>query len=691
MSTCVDIMLGESILTIRSPPGTGKTGTIISLVGALLTPVLQAAAPQPSRLIQGQRGEAPPPPKKLLVCAPSNAAVDELVMRLKKGVKTTPGVHKSLNVVRLGRSDAVNNAVLDNTLDELVAKKLDTSGGGQGPNIREQVQKAMSEHQEVSKQLREAFDQLHAGTTNGEALQKLNESITQLKSKKQSLSNMIEDGRDKESKQSRNAELSRKRAQQEVLDQAHVICATLSGSGHDMFQSLNIEFETVIIDEAAQCVELSALIPLKYGCAKCILVGDPKQLPPTVLSKQAAKFQYEQSLFVRMQTNRPKDVHLLDTQYRMHPAISAFPSSTFYDARLLDGPDMGPMRRRPWHANGMLGPYRFFDVQGQHQAAPKGHSLINLAEIKAAMTLYTYLTQTFISGSELRGKIGIITPYKSQLRELKDRFSAKFGGSVLDAVDFNTTDAFQGREAEIIIFSCVRASPAGGIGFLQDIRRMNVGLTRAKSSLWVLGNSDSLSRGEFWKKLIDDARARGLHSEGEVGQLLKRAPKVDVNFDPMWAANAGNSSVKKEGESPVNSSGATKVAGDEKPEMRRASESEAGEPASVKNEHGKRGLKMEDSDTDMVDAPEIPQPHRHLKKEPGKEVKRETKSPSVGSNPGAAPVKEKKPSPPSASASNGRPTPPGSNNGNPPVKKNPLPPRKKQKANPFMPQQPRRK
>ena len=252
---------------------------------------------------------------------------------------------------------------------------------------------------------------------------------------------------------------------------------------------------------------MSALIPLKYGCSKCILVGDPKQLPPTVFSREAARFQYEQSLFVRMQTNHPDTVHLLDTQYRMHPEISIFPSNTFYDGRLRDGPDMKSLRQQPWHANELLGPYRFFDVSGQHQSDTKGHSLINRAEINIAIALVRRVLNDF-HDVNFKGKIGIITPYKSQLRELKRSFIDKYGNSVTDFIEFNTTDAFQGRESEIIIFSCVRAQTSGSVGFLADIRRMNVGLTRAKSSLWVLGNSETLMRGEFWRKLIEDAKKR---------------------------------------------------------------------------------------------------------------------------------------------------------------------------------------
>ena len=386
-----------------------------------------------------------------------------------------------------------------------------------------------------------------------------------------------------------------------------------------MFQSLNIEFETVVVDEAAQCVEMSALIPLKYGCAKCILVGDPKQLPPTVFSKVAARFQYEQSLFVRMQGNHPDDVHLLDTQYRMHPEISVFPSQTFYDGRLLDGDDMAALRDRPWHASSLLGPYRFFDVQGQHQAAPKGHSLINIAEIDVALQLFHRLTSDFNS-VDFKGKIGIITPYKSQLRELKDRFSRKYGQSIFDAVEFNTTDAFQGRESEVIIFSCVRASPTGGIGFLQDIRRMNVGLTRAKSSLWVLGNSQSLVRGEFWRKLVEDAQSRDRYTEGNVMAMLQKpssafprkggAPKLSkppmkAPSDPTQNPNPGQ--IKQENRiQPVGLHMNVKPVN----VTRQASSPSNGlisvkqEPVELANENGKRkGFFSSDEDVDMKDAP----------------------------------------------------------------------------------------
>jgi senataxin len=483
-------------------------------------------------------------PKKLLVCAPSNAAVDELVLRFKKGIKTLNGEERKINIVRLGRGDAINAHVQDVTLEVLVNKKMGVNNGKE--NDQEATRKIFQQHKEVSEQLRQVRDQLDSGAVKGPDASKLQDDMNALRRAKALLGTKIDNAKDNERLASRNADLNRRRAQEQVLGEAHVICATLSGSGHDMFQGLSIEFETVIVDEAAQCVEMSALIPLKYGCSKCILVGDPKQLPPTVFSKEAARFQYEQSLFVRMQKNHPKDVHLLDTQYRMHPEISLFPSQTFYDGKLLDGGDMAGQRKQPWHQSLLLGPYRFFDVQGQHSAAPKGHSLINVAEINIAMALYKRLTSDYGRDCDFRGKVGIITPYKSQLRELKNRFTQEYGPTITEEVEFNTTDAFQGRESEIIIFSCVRASPAGGIGFLQDIRRMNVGLTRAKSSLWVLGNSQSLVRGEFWRKLVEDAKRRDRYTDGNLPNMLSKHSSAYPAPAVAYAMPSRPSQIKQE-------------------------------------------------------------------------------------------------------------------------------------------------
>ncbi|KIW09450.1 uncharacterized protein PV09_00330 [Verruconis gallopava] len=549
----------DAFTLIQGPPGSGKTKTIIATVGALLTDALKDRSTAVTR--PGMANGAAPvrtTSKKLLVCAPSNAAVDELVLRFKEGIKLSSGQEKKINVVRLGRSEKINPQVLEVTLEELVTARLNKAAGF-SENQRMETKKLMDEHQDVSRKLNEAYDKRDSAAGKGANASAIEEEINMYRRRKKELSLLIDQAKDKEQNTVRQNDLEKKRIEQQILDEAHILCATLSASGHERFQNLSLEFETVIVDEAAQCTELQALIPLKYGCSKCILVGDPKQLPPTTFMDAKLNFQYEQSLFVRMQNNSPEDVHLLDTQYRMHPEISLFPSKCFYDSRLLDGPEMAKLRAKPWHKDPILGPYRFFDVQGQQSSGPRGSSLTNRMEIDAAMRLYEKLLAT-CSTYDFRGKIGIITPYKAQFNALKQRFQEEYGKGIVDTIEFNTTDAFQGRECEIIIFSCVRASE-GSIGFLNDYRRMNVGLTRAKCSLWVLGNTRSLVNGKDWRAMIEDAQARQRISPAkdiDLGQSITAAGSYRPIQTPISSLTCDDGDVKMGGYSGVNSSDASR-------------------------------------------------------------------------------------------------------------------------------------
>ncbi|KYK59906.1 hypothetical protein DCS_01040 [Drechmeria coniospora] len=519
----------DGFTLIQGPPGTGKTKTIIAMVGSLLSEQLSQASAgvpvsNPLRPATAPNANNQARPKKLLVCAPSNAAVDELVLRLKNGVKTRSGKMRNINVLRLGRSDAINAAVKDVTLDELVRVRLEGDNtADKAKTDREKLHQDAAKIKEELGLLRPLLE-VARGHEDRAEYSSLSRKFEELKRQQIHIGKMIDADKSSGNTMARERELRRRQVQQEILNSAQVLCATLSGSGHEMFRNLDVEFETVIIDEAAQCVELSALIPLKYGCCKCVLVGDPKQLPPTVLSQSAARFGYDQSLFVRMQQNHPDSVHLLDMQYRMHPEISMFPSREFYEGQLQDGQDMAKLRRQPWHNSELLGAYRFFDVEGVQERGRKGQSLVNVRELEVAMQLYATFSKDY-QHCDMSGKIGIITPYKAQLFELRNRFKARFGENITDMVEFNTTDAFQGRECEIIIFSCVRASSTGGIGFMTDIRRMNVGLTRAKSSLWILGDSRALVQGEFWRKLIEDAQNRGRYTKGNIVSMLRQPLK----------------------------------------------------------------------------------------------------------------------------------------------------------------------
>lgn len=533
----------DGFTLIQGPPGTGKTKTIVAMVGALMSQSLQQQAEQARARppAQGQKAPAAPPPKKkLLICAPSNAAVDELVLRLKQGVQPLNGPPQKVNVIRIGRSDAINDSVKDVMLDELVRKRMEGDDGEKNKllNDRDKLHQEAGKIKERLNAIRPQLDEAQK-IGNTESERALRREFDQLKRQQAHIGAKIDEDKESGNTVSRQNEINRRRFQQEIIDGAHILCATLSGSGHDMFRNINVEFETVIIDEAAQCIELSALIPLKYGASKCILVGDPDQLPPTVLSRSAQSFGYEQSLFVRMQKNHPKDVHLLDTQYRMHPEISVFPSKQFYASRLVDGPGMASIRDQPWHASTILGPYRFFDVKGVQTSESRGHSFINVPEINAAIRLYQRLKADYGKEHDFKGKIGVIATYKAQLNELKARFAHQFGDAIFEEIEFNTTDAFQGREREIIIFSCVRAKATGGIGFLGDIRRMNVGLTRAKSSLWVLGDSRALQQGEFWNRLIEDSKERDRYTSGDVMALFSKPTTRDrqaIRESQIWEA-----------------------------------------------------------------------------------------------------------------------------------------------------------
>ncbi|KAL7664706.1 UvrD-like helicase ATP-binding domain-containing protein [[Candida] zeylanoides] len=510
----------EGFSLIQGPPGTGKTKTILGIVGYYLSKKSPAGVIEIGDAPSGAKadtsaGTGP----KVLVCAPSNAAVDELVLRLRQGVRNLQGETFSPKVVRIGRSDAINAAVRDLTLEELVDKQLQARAASGStatdPAIREEHTKCVAERNALRQKL--ASPELKA-----EEVAAAEAQLRSVNKRKNELAKRLDEQRERVSIAYRTREIERRQAQAKILTEAQIICATLSGSAHDFLASLSMQFDQVIIDEACQCVELSAIIPLRYGCTQCIMVGDPNQLPPTVLSQRAASLNYEQSLFVRMQRAHPQSVYLLDVQYRMHPQISQFPSREFYHSRLHDGPGMLEANTRPWHSVFPLTPYRFFDVVGKHQQSAQTKSLYNHAEAEVVLEMVEELMRML---PKVSGVIGVISPYKEQIRTLKTLFRKKYGVGILNEIDFNTVDGYQGQEKEIIIMSCVRASPSGSVGFLSDVRRMNVALTRARTSLWILGNKDSLKRNKVWARLLEDAEGRGEVTQAYPGFLRRvKAP-----------------------------------------------------------------------------------------------------------------------------------------------------------------------
>ncbi|VFQ59069.1 unnamed protein product [Cuscuta campestris] len=292
-----------------------------------------------------------------------------------------------------------------------------------------------------------------------------------------------------------------------ILSEAVIVFSTLSFSGSPVFSKLNHGFDVVIIDEAAQAVEPSTLIPLSNGCKQVFLVGDPVQLPATVTSDVAKKFGYETSLFKRLQM-AGYPVQMLKTQYRMHPEIRSFPSREFYDDALEDGADIEVQTKRAWHKYRCFGPFCFFDIhEGKESKSTGSGSSMNVDEVEFVLVIYRKLVARY---QELKSssKFAIISPYRSQVNLIKQKFKEMFGVDSEHFVDVNSVDGFQGREKDVVIFSCVRASESGGIGFVQDFRRMNVALTRARSSVLVVGSASTLRRDKHWGNLITSAEER---------------------------------------------------------------------------------------------------------------------------------------------------------------------------------------
>ncbi|KAK0221815.1 SEN1 N terminal-domain-containing protein [Armillaria fumosa] len=495
----------EGFVLIQGPPGTGKTSTICGLIAASIS-----RRPRPI----AHPGRPPPLVPKILLCAPSNAAIDEIVYRLKEGYRGSQKTSSPIKIVRTGAINSISPTVKDVSLDALVDEKL---GGTVQPlkDMENQLAALQTELANIKEQRVLKQTELNSVSDNVARKHSLEGEIRELNNRRTAISHRLDSAKDQRRSDSRLMDTNRRRATDEVMAEVDVICTTLSGAGHrDMAQQ--ITFDMVIIDEAAQAIELSSLIPLKYRCTRCVMVGDPQQLPPTVLSTEATKYMYNQSLFVRLQRSRPEAVHLLSIQYRMHPEISRLPSRLFYDGRLLDGPSMDEKTFQPWHTSSRFGIYKFFNVVNSREEGTKGKSFKNSSEARVVRALYSRLIKQFKDKKDIR--VGIITPYRGQLLELGRLFEEEFGRDISNKVAFNTVDGFQGQEKDVIILSCVRAGPGvTSVGFLADVRRMNVALTRAKSSVFIVGHAPTLERSnKFWTQIIVDARERSCLIEADI-------------------------------------------------------------------------------------------------------------------------------------------------------------------------------
>jgi superfamily I DNA and/or RNA helicase len=423
-------LAAEDVAIIHGPPGTGKTTTVVELIRQAVS-----------------RGQ------KVLACAPSNLAVDNLLERL---------VRAGEKAIRLGHPARVLPELQEHTLDLLVDAHPDV----------------VLAH----KLLREA-----------RGLRDKAARYTRAKPPPGAKQQMRQEARELEA----DARRIESQIVEHLLDTAAVICATLTGLDSQMLADRT--FDLAVIDEAAQAVEPSCWIPLLRS-AKVVLAGDHCQLPPTIVSPQAAREGLAVSLPERLvQELGPGISRLLTVQYRMHAAIMGFSSAEFYDGslvadatvsgHLLDGlPGVASM---PLTTT----PLELIDTAGagyDEELEPDGESRRNPAEAELVARRVTALIEAGVTPRD----IAVIAPYAAQVRLLREQLS-------IAGLEIDTVDGFQGREKEAVVISLVRSNDKGEIGFLADTRRMNVALTRARRKLIVIGDSATLGGHKFYHRLLE--------------------------------------------------------------------------------------------------------------------------------------------------------------------------------------------
>ncbi|XP_028791064.1 helicase SEN1-like, partial [Neltuma alba] len=578
---------------IQGPPGTGKTRIIVAIVSGLLAypsemsctqnpsnenlssstrpkvsqGVAIARAWQDAALARQLSDDVQTASKyagncvrrRVLICAQSNAAVDELVSRISsQGLYGSNGKMYKPYLVRVGNVKTVHPDSLpffiDTLVDQRVAEermhsrdgkddlRVDSSGALRSSleklvdSIRFYEAKRASSRDGNSKQKNLLHDDSCKGDEKEMSDTEIEMQLRKLYEQKKQIYKDLNNVQAEERKANEEIKALRNKLRKSILREAEIVVTTLSGCGGDLYgvcsetmlsskfggPSENTLFDAVVVDEAAQALEPATLIPLqllKSSGTKCIMVGDPKQLPATVLSNVASKFLYECSMFERLQ-RAGHTVIMLNEQYRMHPEICKFPSLHFYESKLLNGCDM-PSKSASFHQTRRLGPYVFYDIIDGQELHGKNSgvlSLYNQHEADAAVELLRFFRKRY--PAEFIGRrMGVITPYKYQLSLLRSRFSNVFGSSNIANIEFNTVDGFQGREVDILLLSTVRAArsnsagsgiKSSSIGFVADVRRMNVALTRAKVSLWILGNARTLQTNSNWAALVKDAKERNL-------------------------------------------------------------------------------------------------------------------------------------------------------------------------------------
>ncbi|CAI9116342.1 OLC1v1017458C1 [Oldenlandia corymbosa var. corymbosa] len=543
---------------VQGPPGTGKTHTVWGMLNVIhlvqyqhyYTALLKKLAPESYKQTNENNFESAAtgsidevlqsmdqslfrtlpklcPKPRMLVCAPSNAATDELLSRvLDRGfIDGEMKVYRP-DVARVGvdsQTRAAQAVSVERRTDQLLNKSRDEIYGW--------MHQLRAREAQLSQQIAALQRDLNVAAATGRAQGSVGVDPDILMARDQNRDALLQnlaaavESRDKtlvemsrllilegKFRAASNFSLEDARANLEAsfANEAEIVFTTVSSSGRKLFSRLTHGFDMVVIDEAAQASEVGVLPPLSLGAARCVLVGDPQQLPATVISKAAGTLMYSRSLFERFQQAGCPTM-LLSVQYRMHPQIRDFPSRHFYQGRLSDSESVACLPDEAYYKDPMLRPYLFYDITHGRESHRGGSvSYQNREEAQFCLRLYEHLQKTTKSLGMGKVTVGIITPYKLQLKCLQREFDDVLNSEEGKDIYINTVDAFQGQERDVIIMSCVRASNHG-VGFVADIRRMNVALTRARRALWVMGNANALVQSDDWAALIDDAKARNCY------------------------------------------------------------------------------------------------------------------------------------------------------------------------------------
>jgi ATP-dependent RNA/DNA helicase IGHMBP2 len=423
-------MSAEDLAIVHGPPGTGKTTTVVELIRQIV-----------------RRGQ------KVLACAPSNLAVDNILERL---------IASGENAIRLGHPARVLPELREHTLDVMVENH---------PDVRF-AQKLRRE----ARTLREKASKYTRARPEDGAKQAMRDEAKQIMAEAQKIEDLVV---------------------QRLLDNAPIICSTLTGLDRDLLG--NRTFDWCVIDEASQCTEPVTWIPL-LRCERLVLAGDPFQLPPTVISPDAAADGFNISLLERILTQYGSDIsRRLTVQYRMHQDIMAFPSREFYENSLVASPDVqGHLLKdlpnilpQEITQSSVL----FIDTAGASYdeiIESDGKSRLNPMEAELTIKKVHELLDAGLPATD----IAVIAPYAAQVRLLQKHLKQS-------GLEIDTVDGFQGREKEAVVVSLVRSNQDGEIGFLGDVRRMNVALTRAKRKLIVIGDSATVTVHPFYARMVE--------------------------------------------------------------------------------------------------------------------------------------------------------------------------------------------